>query len=261
MQVRRKGENDEYARDVMCGGKRGLKETGLKCPYYYVNRMASSDYFFKLIMLGASGVGKTCIVQRFCNDVFEGPAHKTTLGFDFLGKKLEHDGKRVDLEVWDTAGQEQYKAVAKMYYKEVHGVLLVYDTTDKSSFDKLTFWLDDLDMNGNKMEQRILVGSKMDLTDRRDVQKFEAKKFASERKLEWMECSAKTGSCVGDVFKLLLDKIIQNYDSNEEFRRIYGRSTIVSVGPPISEADAAHREKPYKMILQSKKGKKKGGCC
>jgi small GTP-binding protein len=222
--------------------------------------MSSSDYFFKLIMLGCSGVGKTCIVQRYCNDVFEGPAHKTTLGFDFLGKKLEHNGKRVDLEVWDTAGQEQYKAVAKMYYKEVHGVLLVYDTTDRTSFDRLSFWLDDLDMNGNKMEQRILVGSKMDLIDKRDVQKFDAKKFASERHLEWMECSAKTGECVHDVFRLLLDKIIQNYDANEDFRRIYGRSTVVSVGPPISSADAAHRENPYKLNTVKKK-KKKSGCC
>ena len=221
--------------------------------------MANSDYSFKLIMLGASGVGKTCIVQRYCNDVFEGPAHKTTLGFDFLTKKLVKDGKNVDLEVWDTAGQEQYRAVTKMYYKDVHGVMLVYDTTDRSSFDKAKFWLDDLDMHGSKLEQRILVGSKMDLTLRREVSLFEAKKFAAERKLEWVECSAKTGENVSELFDLIVEKIMVAYSSSAEFKGLFSRSTIISVSPPISEADAAHREKGYK--LHKKKEEKAKSCC
>ena len=222
--------------------------------------MASTDYSFKLIMLGASGVGKTCIVQRYCNDIFEGPMHKTTLGFDFLSKKTEHKGKHVDLEVWDTAGQEQYRAVTKMYYKDVHGVVLVYDTTDRTSFEKAKFWLDDLEMHGNKMEEKILVGSKMDLAAKREVTLFEAKKFAAERKLEWTECSSKTGEGVTEMFEMLLDKIIASYENNAEFRNLFCRSTIVSVGPPISEADAAHRSQGYKLH-KDKIGKKKDGCC
>ncbi len=222
--------------------------------------MLSSDYFFKLIMLGASGVGKTCIVQRFCNDIFEGPAHKSTMGFDFLSKKIQRENKSVSLEVWDTAGQEQYRAVTKMYYKDVHGALLVYDSTDKESFNKIRFWLDDLDMNGNKMEKRILVGSKMDLTANRQVSLYEAKKFAGERKLEWMECSAKTGENINELFDLVIGKIIECYNSDDEFKRIYGRSTIISVGPPISEEDAVHRKQGYKLHKKTLEQKKKG-CC
>ena len=223
--------------------------------------MASADYSFKFIMLGASGVGKTCIVQRYCNDIFEGPAHKTTLGFDFLSKKVQFKEKQVDLEVWDTAGQEQYRAVTKMYYKDVHGVVLVYDTTDQSSFEKAKFWLDDLDMNGNKLEQRILVGSKMDAVSKREVTLYEAKKFAAERKLQWMECSAKTGECVNELFEMLIDKTIYAYHNIDDFKKLFYRSTVVSVGPPISEADAAHRSQGYKLNKEKIHKKKKSGCC
>jgi len=218
----------------------------------------TSDYAFKLIMLGASKVGKTSIVQRFCNDIFEGPGHKTTLGFDFITKKLEYNGKHVDLEVWDTAGQEEYKAVTKMYYKDVHGVILVYDTTDKASFEKTKFWLDDLDMHGSKLEQRLLVGSKMDLGSQRQVTLYEAKKFAAERKLEWTECSAKTGEAVKDVFNLLIDKMIVSFNTNPDYKKLFSRSTLITVGPAISEADASHRSQGYKLNKE-KVGKK--GCC
>eukprot|EP00831_Metopus_contortus_P079566 TRINITY_DN7943_c0_g1_i2.p2 TRINITY_DN7943_c0_g1~~TRINITY_DN7943_c0_g1_i2.p2 ORF type:complete len:245 (+),score=49.77 TRINITY_DN7943_c0_g1_i2:144-878(+) len=225
------------------------------------NMAENSDYFFKLIMLGASAVGKTCIVQRFCHDIFEGPAHKTTLGFDFLAKHLKMDGKTIELEVWDTAGQEAYKAVTKMYYKDVHGALLVYDITDKSSFEKVKFWIDDLDLHGNKMEKRILVGSKLDLEAKRQISQYEAKKFASERGFEWMECSSKEDQGIKEVFDLLVARIIEHYDSNEEFRRIFGHSTVMSVGPPISEADAMHREKGYHLNRKKLSKKKKTGCC
>ncbi len=221
--------------------------------------VTTSDYSFKLIMLGASGVGKTCIVQRFCNDVFEGPAHKTTLGFDFLSKQTVHKDKRVDLEVWDTAGQEQYRAVTKMYYKDVHGVILVYDITDKESFETAKFWLDDLDMHGSKMEERVLVGNKLDINERRAVTLYDAKKFAAERKLEWSECSAKSGDNVNEMFDKLIDRIVERYKSSAEFRNLFSRSTVVSVGPPISEADAMHRSQGYK--LHKERIKKKSGCC
>lgn len=220
----------------------------------------TSQYSFKLIILGASGVGKTCIVQRYCNDVFEGPTHKTTLGFDFLSKKTEVNGNKVDLEVWDTAGQEQYRAVAKMYYRDVHGVILVYDITEKNSFDRLKYWMDDLEINGNKIEEKILVGSKVDREVDREVSLFEAKKFATERGLEWTECSAKTGDGVIEMFNKLVEKIIKSYNSNPDFKALFSRSTVVTSGDPISTADAKHRANGYK--LDSKKVKKKsGGCC
>ena len=219
---------------------------------------SNADYSFKLIILGSSGVGKTCIVQRYCNDIYEGPTHKTTLGFDFLSKKIEIGGKKVELEVWDTAGQEQYRAVAKMYYRDVHGVILVYDITDKHSFDRVKYWLDDLEMNGNKMEMRILVGSKLDRDPDREVSLYEAKKFATERGLEWTECSAKAGDGVIEMFDKLIGKIIESYESNPDFRSLFSRSTVVTAGPSINDADEKHR-KGYK--LEVKKKSKKDGCC
>lgn len=223
--------------------------------------MLGNDYFFKLIMLGTSGAGKTCIVQRYCNDIYEGATQKSTMGFDFLTKTIQKNGKEVSLEIWDTAGQEKYKAVTKMYYKDVHGAVLVYDTTDKQSLEKLAFWLDDLDTSGNKLERRILVGSKIDMRDERQVSLYDAKRFACERNLDWMECSAKTSKNVNEVFDCVLGKIIEAYNTSEEFKRICRRSTIISVAPPISEEDSAHRREGYRLNRKALKQKQGNACC
>ena len=223
--------------------------------------MAANDYFFKYIMFGASGAGKTSIVQRFCHGTFEGGAHKATIGFDFLTKNLSIHGKNIELEIWDTAGQEQYRAVTKMYYKDVHGVLLVYDTTDSSSFDWARFWLDDLDMHGSKLEKRVLVGSKADLVTTREISNYDAKSFASERKLEYIECSAKENKGINEAFEILINKSIEEYNANPNFRKILAKTTTVSIGPPISKEDEMHRNQTYKLNKERVDAKKKKKCC
>ena len=166
------------------------------------------DYYFKVILLGFQSVGKTAIVQRFCYECYEEESLKTTLGFDFLTKVFKHKGKRIQMQIWDTAGQERFRAVTKMYYQDVNGVILVYDVTSKDSLAKLQFWFDDLEMNGDKTEKRILVGNKLDLVKERKVQPFEGKKLATEQDMDWLECSAKTGEHVTEVFERLADKMI-----------------------------------------------------
>jgi small GTP-binding protein len=222
--------------------------------------MSGNEYFFKVIMLGSSGAGKTSLVQRYCHNTYAGGGHKPTLGFDFSAKKLESSGKKIAIQVWDTAGQEEYKAVAKMYYKDVHGVVLVYDTTDKTSFEKVKFWLDDLEMNGHKMEQRVIVGSKMDLITKREVTMYEGKKFATERKLEWAECSAKTGEGVIELFDTLVNMIVKEYEQNDEFKRLFARSTLISPNPSKPGGDSLQPEQPYKLHPPQRRTKKKG-CC
>ena len=196
-----------------------------------------SGYFFKLIILGISGVGKTCIIQRYCNNKFDGISHKTTLGFDFLFKIVEKDGKKIEMEIWDTAGQEQYRSISKMYYKEVHGVILVYDITSRHSFDELKYWLDDLGLYGNKLEEKIIVGNKVDMEIDREVGFFEARRFAAERNLELTECSAKDGQGVNEMFEILIDKIVKKFENNIEFRRILYHDKSVCVSEPISKED------------------------
>ncbi len=174
------------------------------------------DYYFKLILLGCQSVGKTAIVQRFCYDCYEEESLKTTLGFDFLTKVLRYQGKKIQLQIWDTAGQERFRSVTKMYYQDVNGVVLVYDLASKQSIEKLQFWLDDLEMNGSKSEKRILVGNKLDLVKKREIQPFEGKRMATERGMDWVECSAKTGEGVADIFNILIDRMIKEFHERKD---------------------------------------------
>ena len=127
-------------------------------------------------------------------------------------------------------------------YRDVHGVILVYDITDKPSFERLKYWMDDLEINGNKMEERILVGSKIDREADREISLFKAKKFATEHSLQWAECSAKTGVSVIDMFEMLVKKIIESHDNNPEFRILSSRSTIISAAGAISNTEGKHRK-------------------
>ena len=219
--------------------------------------MASSKLSFKVILLGTTGIGKTCIIQRYCNDTYDGGEHKTTLGFDFLTKTIDRKKRKVSLEIWDTAGQEQYRSVAKMYYRDVHGVFFVYDTTSVSSFKKMKNWMTDFNGNSTKLEQMILVGTKSDLKDDREVDAIEAKTFATENKIDWIECSAKIGTGVDTLFNMMMDKLLDSYDYNPAFRNLFARKTIMSNVAPISKADEKHRS-GYKLRSD---GKKKKSCC
>lgn len=219
--------------------------------------MESEDYFFKLIVLGASGVGKSCILKRYDDNTFADTKHKTTLGFDFITKTIERGGKKVELEIWDTAGQDQYRSVTKIYYKEAHGVILVYDITDKDSFGALKYWLDDLELHGNKLEQRVIVGNKIDREADREVSSSEARRFAGERKLELIECSAKTGQGIAEVFSVLLEKILHCVKTNPEYQFAFNKDKS------LCEMDSEQKKGEMKYKLNKKKiqAKRKDGCC
>eukprot|EP00826_Nyctotherus_ovalis_P040281 TRINITY_DN3954_c0_g2_i4.p2 TRINITY_DN3954_c0_g2~~TRINITY_DN3954_c0_g2_i4.p2 ORF type:complete len:220 (-),score=81.96 TRINITY_DN3954_c0_g2_i4:170-829(-) len=219
--------------------------------------MESEDYFFKLIVLGASGVGKSCILKCYDHNTFADTKHKTTLGFDFITKTIEKGGKKIELEIWDTAGQDQYRSVTKIYYKEAHGVILVYDITDKDSFAALRYWLDDLEMHGNKLEQRVIVGNKIDRETDREVSSSEAKRFAGERKLELIECSAKTGQGIAQVFSVLLDKIMHCVETDPDYQFAFNRDKS------LCKMDSEQKKGGMKYKLNKKKiqAKRKEGCC
>eukprot|EP00831_Metopus_contortus_P076301 TRINITY_DN7037_c0_g1_i3.p1 TRINITY_DN7037_c0_g1~~TRINITY_DN7037_c0_g1_i3.p1 ORF type:complete len:165 (+),score=28.73 TRINITY_DN7037_c0_g1_i3:147-641(+) len=144
------------------------------------------------------------------------------------------------------------------YQRRVHGVVIVYDITDRESFEKLSFWFQDLDTYGNQMEQRIILGNKSDMEAERAVTLFEGKKFAAEHKVPWMECSAKTGSCITQAFNNLTRQIIKEFESNEAFRRIFSRSTLI---PGPSETGGEGLFPSYKLHKDKMKSSKKSGKC
>ncbi|KAF7478440.1 Hypothetical predicted protein [Marmota monax] len=123
---------------------RGQRPVARRCPHFPSGRecnMAKTyDYLFKLLLIGDSGVGKTCVLFRFSEDAFNS-TFISTIGIDFKIRTIELDGKRIKLQIWDTAGQERFRTITTAYYRGAMGIMLVYDITNEKSFDNIRNWI------------------------------------------------------------------------------------------------------------------------
>nr|XP_046269763.1 ras-related protein Rab-15-like [Scatophagus argus] len=166
------------------------------------------DVLFRLLMLGDSGVGKTCMLRRFTESEFD-PSHISTIGVDFKMKTLEIDGIKVRIQIWDTAGQERYQTITKQYYRRAQGIIFVYDITNKPSFQHLAKWVSDVDEYAPDMAQRILVGNKSDEELRRQVTKDQGSKLAETYGMEFFETSASNSSNINESFTRAAELVLQ----------------------------------------------------
>ena len=175
----------------------------------------SADYIIKLLTLGETEVGKTSIVLRYSDDKFN-DNKIATIGIDFKIKIIKKGIEKIKVSIYDTAGQERFKNIVKHYYKGANGVLLIFDVTKKTTFEKLEFWIEDLKENSDNLDNLFiyLIGNKNDLEQKRQVSYEEAQSFAMERNLPYIEVSAKTGDNIKKLFdemvKGTLTKIINN---------------------------------------------------
>merc|ERR550537_1124682 len=140
------------------------------------------DYLFKLVLIGDSGVGKSCLLLRFADDKWT-DSYISTIGVDFKIRTIELDGKTIKLQIWDTAGQERFRTITSSYYRGAHGIIVVYDTTDQESFDNVKQWLHEIDRYASEKVNKLLVGNKSDLTTKRQVDAEAAKEFAENLKI------------------------------------------------------------------------------
>ena len=173
----------------------------------------SYNYLFKLVTIGSTCVGKSAIVKRFCDHTYL-PPYDATIGVDFSAAHLKIDSKTtVKLQIWDTAGQESFSAIIRSYYRGVAGVIMVYDICNRNSFNKLTFWLNELNNNKdiNHPIPVILVGHKLDRTIRR-VSRKEGEDFANKNGLSYIEASAKTGYNIEEIFQTISQLILNNIE-------------------------------------------------
>ena len=170
----------------------------------------------KLITLGNSLVGKSSLIARFIENKFF-DSYISTIGIDFFKKKVEIGDNEIDLQIYDSAGQEKYKSISKQYYHNSEGILLVFDLTSQESFVALDEWIEDLE----KVEKDlpiVLVGNKSDLDDR-DVSEEEINKIINDKKFDYFETSALNGSNVNEAFMKLTELVIKHKKSRRNTRK------------------------------------------
>ena len=164
---------------------------------------------FKILLLGDSTVGKTAFILRFCEDKFDEDS-LTTIGLDQKNKYVKRGDKKIELHIWDTAGQEIFRAIAKNLYKGADGILLMYDMSNLNSFNHIKEWINSIKESVDISKiALIIVGNKCDLTTQEiTVDEEKKKNFEETRKLKIIEASAKKNINVNDSFIVLIDKML-----------------------------------------------------
>jgi len=198
------------------------------------------DYLFKLLLIGDSGVGKSCLLLRFADDTYT-ESYISTIGVDFKIRTIELDGKTIKLQIWDTAGQERFRTITSSYYRGAHGIIVVYDVTDQESFNNVKQWLQEIDRYACENVNKLLVGNKCDLTNKKVVDYTSAKEYADQLGIPFLETSAKNATNVEQAFMTMAAEIKNR------------------VGPP-----AAAQAGPAGVKISNSKPvneKAGGGCC
>jgi len=167
---------------------------------------AEYDYLYKLLIIGDSGVGKSCLLLRFSDNIFT-DSFISTIGVDFKIRTIEVGNSRVRLQIWDTAGQERFRTITSSYYRGAHGIIVVYDITEQKSFNNITKWLKEIDTFAGQNVQKLLVGNKCDLESERIVSVDQGKNLSNMLTIPFVETSAKDSVNVEQAFIKMAEDI------------------------------------------------------
>ena len=176
------------------------------------------DEKIKIMIIGESKIGKTSLISRYCNNEFYG-AYLSTIGIDFQIKNIMLNNKKIRLQIWDTAGEERYRNIAKNYFQSSDGFIVVYDISNSDSFDKLDNWIEQIKNNSQEKSKMILFGNKSDLEDIRQVSKEEGEEYARKNNLSFFEVSAKEGTNVQEGFEFFVKEILNSFSPNENYKK------------------------------------------
>lgn len=164
------------------------------------------DYLFILVLIGDSGVGKSCLLLRFADDSFT-DSYISTIGVDFKIRTIELEGKTIKLQIWDTAGQERFRTISSTYYRGAHGIIVVYDVTNHETFKNVKRWMIEIEKYARENVSKLLVGNKNDLTDQRAVSHEDGKAEASRLQIPFLETSSKAAINVETAFLTMASEI------------------------------------------------------
>ena len=181
----------------------------------------SNDINLKILILGDSAVGKTTLLLKYVDGYFP-TMYVATIGVEYKIKKININGIDINLQIWDTAGQERFSGITKNFIKGADGIIYVYDITKKSSFDNLKKWIFQSEETTEGF-QKIIIGNKYDLKDKRQVTNDSLKKFCQTRNIQGMEISAKTDYNVHECFETLTKLIIKG-KSKEQLINLYSEA-------------------------------------
>ena len=170
-----------------------------------------NDAVYKILLLGDSEVGKSCFLMRYADNVFV-ENYITTIGLDYKLKYVQlESGEKIKVQLWDTAGQDRYRTIAKNYYKGSHGILLLYDVTKINSFENIREWIQNIKEEVYEKAIIFLIGNKIDKIGERKITTEQGEKLAAEYNMPFFQASAKSGENVDEVFKALYKKISEVY--------------------------------------------------
>ncbi|KAF8326037.1 GTP-binding protein ypt1 [Cantharellus anzutake] len=190
-------------------------------------------YFFKLLLIGDADVGKTRLLLRFVDGIYNQNS-SVTIGVGTRTRTIELDGKIIKLEIWDTAGAERFRTITSAYYRRAHGVIVVYDVTDGPSFKHVKGWLDEIDQSGPPGVNKLLVGNKSDLTSQRVVSHAVAKGFADRLSVPFLETSAKNAVNVEEVFLTIAKQLKDSMESISTPTNDSSRANMIDPGQSVS---------------------------
>jgi len=168
------------------------------------------DMAFKIVLLGDSAVGKTSIINAYITRVFR-EQEASTVGAAYFTKLVEFDTNKVQIEIWDTAGQERFQTIAPMYYRKASGILLVYDITNRQSFERVKYWISEIESIGNPHCIIFLLGNKIDLEADREIPTEDANQLAKKHKLEHYEVTAKEPEKIDTVMMDMVKKLMARF--------------------------------------------------
>jgi Ras-related protein Rab-2A len=177
------------------------------------------EQLFRVIIVGDTGVGKSCILMRFSEDKFN-ENHDVTIGVEFGTRSLKVNNQTIKLQIWDTAGQESFRSITRSFYRRADGVLLVYDVTARHTFENCTHWMQEIRQNGNEDVIIYLVGNQVDLIESgqsSEVLTKDAESFVKQHNLSgYIETSAKSGMNVEKAFSEFCKILVQKWKERQE---------------------------------------------
>ncbi|KAK8200635.1 Rab GTPase ypt31 [Zalaria obscura] len=218
-------------------GERRIRCMSIAFVVNWGNADRKPQFLFKVVLIGDSGVGKSNLLSRFTRNEFNLDS-KSTIGVEFATRSIQVDAKTIKAQIWDTAGQERYRAITSAYYRGAVGALLVYDISKHQTYENVTRWLKELRDHADSNIVIMLVGNKSDLRHLRAVPTEEAKQFASENNLSFIETSALDASNVELAFQNILTEIYRIVSSKaldageQKDNSNLGGTTIIPTNQP-----------------------------